>query len=96
MARIIPNWEATKEKLIQDYGFVCFNCFKKYPRMDLVVHSIYKHKVTYKTCMLMCKRCKEQIEGIPYGSEMYWHKINEIATKLSKHIEYPYMFNKGT
>ena len=83
------NRKQVKQRLFDDYGFVCWLCDKEKPREKLTLHHIhqfcYTHSTTYEDSMILCESCHFGIVNkIKYNSKEYWQLMNSILDKKRK------------
>jgi 5-methylcytosine-specific restriction endonuclease McrA len=83
------NRRHVKQKLFDDYGYVCWLCGKEKPREKLTLHHIhqfcYTHTTTYDDSMILCESCHFGIVNrIKYNSKEYWKLMNEILEKKGR------------
>jgi 5-methylcytosine-specific restriction endonuclease McrA len=90
MAKRDANWIPVKQKLIEDYGHICWLCGEHHTFLTL--HHIIKfeitRKTTYNNCMILCEHCHfDIVNKIPYNSKGYWELMNSIRSKLEKYYD---------
>lgn len=78
-----------KQRLFDDYGYVCWLCGKEKTRENLTLHHIhqfcYTHTTTYEDSMILCCDCHfGVVNKIEYDSEEYWKMMNEVLEKKGK------------
>ena len=83
------NRRHVKQRLFDDYGYVCWLCDKEKPREKLTLHHIhqfcYTHSTTYEDSMILCEGCHFGIVNkIKYNSKEYWELMNEILEKKGR------------
>ena len=83
------NRRQIKQRLFDDYGYVCWLCDKEKPRETLTIHHIhqfcYTHTTTYDDSMILCESCHFGIVNrIKYNSKEYWKLMNEILKKKGR------------
>ena len=83
------NRSRVKQRIFDDYGYVCWLCDKELPREKLTLHHIhqfcYTHTTTYDDSMILCESCHFGIVNrIKYNSKEYWKLMNEILKKKGR------------
>lgn len=83
------NRHQIKQRLFDDYGYVCWLCDKEKTREKLTLHHIhqfcYTHTTTYDDSMILCCDCHFGIVNkIKYNSKEYWQLMNEILEKKGR------------
>ena len=80
------NRSRVKQRIFDDYGYVCWLCDKELPREKLTLHHIhqfcYTHSTTYEDSMILCCDCHFGIVNkIKYDSKEYWALMDKILAK---------------
>jgi predicted HNH restriction endonuclease len=79
--RYDPNRKRVKERLFQQYGYVCFVCEKKFTRQDLQIHHIKKfehtHTTTFEDSGLTCDCCHKLIHHEELYNKKEYNQLND-------------------
>lgn len=85
----MPSRRQVKDRLMMEYGKLCWCCGKRFDKKGLTLHHIHQfcetHDTTYEDSMILCYQCHfEYINHIAYGSREYWNEMYEILYRVGR------------